>query len=582
MAIRIEVAHQHAQLQQTVSKTELTERIYARMEAAGIWTDADTRNRILYELLPVIDALSIVFGKSADDQATLTDLATLTLTKLATDSVATADTSSMWFGLTAADSAVLVEAVALSVSQVFTEATSLNDTVSLHTTKIKADVATLSDDFNRVVNFYRNFLDTIALDDFSNVDKYFDGSKHNVAAAVDAHYWATTKVVEDTFAPADIAAIATTRPVVDELSSSDASNWAFTKGALDTVSLAEAATFDLSKLNTDTSTLIDQASLHPEKPITDGATASDAISRSAQFERTFLDTVALDDSSNIDKYFDATKSNAATATDAHYWATSKIVSDEASVTELAQIATTRPASDGFSSSDFSNWAFTKGQLDTVALVEATSFDLSKLNTDTNLLLDQAALSLDKPLSENTAVSDVISRSAQFERTFLDTVALDDVSNIDKYFEATKNNVATAIDTHHWATSKGVADISLVTELAQIATTRPLAETVATSDSVALSAQFLRDFVDTVALDDLSNVDKNWDATKHNVTTLSDITTIGITTSHSDSAFVQEAHQIAADKALTEFIGMSDVLVFQISSGSIPVFNGVTFNSSTFG
>ena len=291
----------------------LAESVYEKMVAAGIWTDADSKNRILPDIFNIVETFSIALARSTDDQLTIADAAFLTLSKLATDSATTTDSLSMWFGLSNADSATLAEAIAISLSHSYADYSALADTTILQVAKTKSEVTAVSDTVVHVSNFYRNFIDAVTLSEFVTVDRVIDA--FNAAAAVDAHYWATSKPVEDAAVIADITKLATTRLVTDGLSSSDFSSWTYAKELLDTALLVEATYLSLTKMATDTSILLDQSALHSEKPLVENATVSDTVIRSTQFDRTFLDYVALDDITNGVEFVDATKHNVATLRD---------------------------------------------------------------------------------------------------------------------------------------------------------------------------------------------------------------------------------------------------------------------------
>ena len=110
----------------------------------------------------------------------------------------------------------------------------------------------------------------------------------------------------------------------------------------------------------------------------------------------------------------------------------------------------------------------------------------------------------------------------------------------------------------------------------------LNDAVALVESIARTVTFQRAFTDVVSIDDISNVDKNWDATKQNIAFTSDSSLFTLGQNHTDSALIDDAYAYAASKVLTDSVGPIDAISIQLNSGYTPVFNGFTFNSNTFG
>jgi len=131
-------------------------------------------------------------------------------------------------------------------------------------------------------------------------------------------------------------------------------------------------------------------------------------------------------------------------------------------------------------------------------------------------------------------------------------------------------------------SKPLDDQATLADVTAFSLSRGFDESLSTSETFVFSVHFERSFFDYVALDDISSVDKYFDANKNNVAMLSDSTAFGMSTVYSDSALVQEAHEFSVNKSLTESVGVSDVLTLLISNTTTPMFNVVNFNASTFG
>jgi len=89
------------------------------------------------------------------------------------------------------------------------------------------------------------------------------------------------------------------RSFTDTPTMSDAAVVSFSGAHNETVSVAEILNYAMQKALTDTATMSDSPVLEPNLGITDSVSASDVFARVVTFERSFADTISLDDRTSL-------------------------------------------------------------------------------------------------------------------------------------------------------------------------------------------------------------------------------------------------------------------------------------------
>ena len=389
------------------------------------------------------------------------------------------------------------------------------------------------------------------------------------------------KPLTDTAIISEIAAIAVSRPATDSTGVSDSSTLWANLGPIDQVTFAEALTFAVQTVLNDVAVTTEQHAIYMVRdPFTDSTGVQDLPRLHTTRPASSGDGYILSDASTW-----AVNKNTpelVTLVETRAFVTTKPLADTSDVQELHQLSLTRPVEDVVNTIDGSSWSIDKGQPESVTLTEQRTFASTKPVTEFVALGEGIAGTISKPVTELSTISDALVVAQHFRRMYADSVALVDGVLVINGLAVQPSEFPITSDTAQWALGRLVTDTASVLETAHMELTKAAVDSAQTSDIFNRSAQFQRAFTDTIALDDISNVDKNWAATKQNVALVGDASQFNLTTAYSDSALVQEAYQYAANKPLTESIGASDVLSIRVTNGSIPVFNGVTFNSSTFG
>ncbi len=256
MALRLEASSAHLQidnvyvvdnrarlaLEVASPFATLAERLYAQMVAAGIWVDADTKNRIVAESATIIDATTWALTKMASDGVAPADAMQFILTKGVTEVVALAESLSITTlkGLT--DPAYTLDTATLLLTKPINDAVSmltdshyyalvksveeqiaLSDVIDVAHNVVRkfTDNALLADTFAHSVQFQRQFTDFVSIDDFSNVDRNFTANKHNIAAVSDHLALTVGLAPTDTVQLTDVARFIVNQALTDSLNMAD-------------------------------------------------------------------------------------------------------------------------------------------------------------------------------------------------------------------------------------------------------------------------------------------------------------------------------------------------------------------------
>lgn len=231
---------------------------------------------------------------------------------------------------------------------------------------------------------------------------------------------------------------------------------------------------------------------------------------------------------------------------------------------------------------------TKAASDNRRLTDAlTGVDLQqtyvgKILSDTSLLTEAMSANIEQVRSESLNTSDTAIIALTFYRNLADAFAIDDAINLERIGGGiTKHNVANASDAHYWATTKAVADAASVADSTRTALEKPLTEAMSTLDTISHAAQYYRVFEDALSVSDYV-LGSGRELSSISEASISDQYALSINTNYADATSLGDVQSLAVSKALTEFIGVTESISFQFANDLKPVFNGVTFNSSTFG
>jgi hypothetical protein len=167
---------------------------YKKANAAELWADPDSKNRMLTEELPLSEVLINVFSKVLEDTYALADLPALNVNK-----------------------------------------------------PLTLDIFSFTDTFARVVAYQRDFADAFTLDDASQIDKDYYGNKGNIFAFLDIIGIEHAKLIEDSYSFSDVIeiAMAYSRSFTDPFTFNDESPYQLGKsiqGVSESVSMSDLIT----------------------------------------------------------------------------------------------------------------------------------------------------------------------------------------------------------------------------------------------------------------------------------------------------------------------------------------------------
>ena len=150
MTLRLEIVLQSAELEPNVVKVELAQRVYRNLEAAGIFTDAATKNRVLNDLFSFVDTAALTTLKALNDEIGAVDAAALSLSKST------------------------------------------------------SDTASVSDVFTKTVTYLRQFTDAVAIDDVIEIAQIYSQTNNNVTFVGDVSDFVFTHPVTESIALAEL------------------------------------------------------------------------------------------------------------------------------------------------------------------------------------------------------------------------------------------------------------------------------------------------------------------------------------------------------------------------------------------
>ena len=423
-----------------------------------------------------------------------------------------------------------------------TETLGLIDQLASHLAKIEADAVDLSDVAAIAVSTgfidAASVLETAAISvGLTAIDSVaFSEALSFVIQSVlldtvttqDQHAIALSRPAADSIAVAEQYQLSLSRPANDSLSTADENQLTVGKGLLDAAISTDNAALLTDKSASDVFALGDQSHALFGKQLNDTSSVSDTLERMVQFQRALADIVSVDDFSQVDKQWSGTKQNVAFTTDLSLFGLSKAELDEIALSDLAHVAS------------------------------------------------------QKTLADVATLSETFHLAQDFIRSFADTVNIFDSTDVVNGRALDESDSAATTDFASFVLGAAVNETASISDTTAYTSIKHLNDAVALVESIARTVTFQRAFTDVVSIDDISNVDKNWDATKQNIAFTSDSSLFTLGQNHTDSALIGDAYAYAASKVLTDSVGPIDAISIQLNSGYTPVFNGFTFNSNTFG
>ena len=223
----------------------MAEALFEKLAAAGIWLDADTKNRFLYDISSAVDAAYVKTIKAFNDTTLTSDAIDLLVEKHFNNIIGFVETRAFEVAKPLSDAANALDLKQLALMRPVQDTYNVSETSELLVEKDHADTVGTSDTFTNQVSFFRQFADAVAIDDLMNIDKLWDSTKGNVAFIGDLSDFLLTRPVSDTTTVIDAYALSTSQIKADSVPATDASTFDFTRFSAETVATSDGYNLDV-------------------------------------------------------------------------------------------------------------------------------------------------------------------------------------------------------------------------------------------------------------------------------------------------------------------------------------------------
>jgi hypothetical protein len=278
-------------------------------------------------------------------------------------------------------------------------------------------------------NVHKELDDSVDVPDHSAWDLSKDAA-HDIVEAIELYAASVNKVLHDTASVEQLVRLILTKEFDDYLLTSDAYT-------LDT---------ELGKY--------------------DAVVTQDAFSRVVSFVRHFQDYLSVDDFAGIDKYFTGVKTNVAGAIDHSDYAFVKTLKDTSIASDITLLLTT------------------KNFYDPVNIPDEYLFQLEKVFNDSTAALDQRVTDFIKAVADSVTIPDHY--VADFTKVRADSASAIDAFTRVAEFVRSPNDLVIFEENTSFVSSKVLNDYPLSVDRNRSIMTKPLFDTVSSSDFILLS------------------------------------------------------------------------------------------------
>ena len=481
------------------------------------------RFSLLTKNLKLSDVEVVSFARVSRISASMSHIAAATVV------MARITASGIWLNASPKDRVLsetlgLIDQLAINLARIETDVANLSDVAAIAVSTGFIDAASLLD--SAAISVGLTAVDSVAFSE--ELSFVIQSALLDTITVQEQHAIALSRPTVDSIAVAEQYQLSLSRPANDSLSTADENQRSVGKAVSDDAVPTDTTALLTRKSASDVFTLGDQSHSVFGKQLDDTSIILDSLERMVQFQREFADIVSVDDFSQVDKQWSGTKQNVAFTTD------------------------------------------------------LSLFGLSKVELDEIALSDSTLIAAQKVIADTATLSETFHLAQDFIRSFADTVNISDSTDVSHGRTLDESDNAATTDFSSFALGSVFNEVTTASDTAAYTYTKPLNDVFTVAESVVNTVSFQRSFSDTISIEDISNVDKNWDATKQNVAITSDSSLFTLGKTHTDSVLIGDAHVYAVSKGLTDSVGSVDTISIQLNSGYTPVFNGFTFNSNTFG
>ena len=508
---------------------------------------------------------TITVVSAVADVGTTTE-ATLTSNYTEVEVVAYVDLSSdnQWFYETIPLGDVRFNAVEKNL----TDTATLTDEIPITFEKPTTETLAFAETFAKVVSYNRSFTDAFTLDDLSQIDKDFYGNKGNIFGFTDIVGLTHNKNLTDNYSVGDVFAkvIEFYRDFSETLNLSEEREFEVLKAEEDSVNMGSLPALGVSLLKEDTYTVGDTSFNSLIKNLVDAFTLDDSalvnkdffgskgnvlgfseiFVRAVDFIREYTDSVAILDSPSVEPLLQKEDSVSFSEVVLVGWIYERVINDLLRVHDQTPSALGSGALNtlGLNTIEDNVRAFIDpGVAEGLGFSDIQTSSINKTINDIFSLDD--ALLVDKDYFGHKGnafgFSEVISKTLVFVRAFVDNTNLSDTTNI--------------------SAQKAIADNTLFSDTTLLSPSKGVDETLLLSEVRGM--QLSKALTDAFALDDAALINKNYSGNKGNIFGVSDVfdRSVMYARSFQETVSTSDTNKVIFTAGKSDSVSISDILEF---------------------
>lgn len=336
---------------------------------------------------------------------------------------------------------------------------------------VLTDVAIPTDQFDRVVSYFRDFVDSATVSDTKQLDVTKPLIETVAAADLFDRTVSFVRIYTDSAATSEIQAFDVTKPLTPETA---------------TVSDSQTLVADYIRSYTDTTTNTDAYSLTTTKPVTESLVTADSYTQQVDFIRSFADGGATADSYTL--------------------SVAKSTADSLLASDVFQSTTSflRDYTDTVTIGDNSTITLTLNPTEFLTAVDQSTFVASFIRSFNDLAAatDAPSLSVETSFNEAIAISDAFISATSFVRSYADDVTALDEINVG--YGTTPSDSITTSDAFVTVTQfdRSFVELAITTDTTSFTATKPVNDSVINSDVTTIINTFIRNFNEALTTSDV--------------------------------------------------------------------------------
>jgi hypothetical protein len=163
MALGLGIAYTKTELTSSTRQAELAERVYTQMVAAGIYLDAESKNRFFADAAVIVDNTTLLLNKIASENVSVAEQLMWSLSSVLSDNLDLAETTLLSFSKSATDLVNFTDSQVLAFNKSATDSVTTADVMNMVYTKEVDEVISLADTILINTQFHRQITDTLSM-----------------------------------------------------------------------------------------------------------------------------------------------------------------------------------------------------------------------------------------------------------------------------------------------------------------------------------------------------------------------------------------------------------------------------------